>query len=262
MSILTQYSIVCQVPGAELYTVCAYTGIDLAEVLGITQADLPEGHYGWIQECGEVLVKVTGKTQVAYVDFRPNAAKRHLNQELSKGSEKQVAKQLPDILTEKPLSLDTYERLSRLPPLLIEAGAYCALIREARDVFVDGHYYACVAMCGISIERFQRDKATPYGATRKSRMDKVRSILQKNGVLSPETLSLCKNMADLRNEYAHGHGLNPKEDALKSLTWMHSFIDKETNLMRDYVVVDGILSRSEGDLPPEVSPLAKLVLRP
>jgi len=110
-------------------------------------------------------------------------------------------------------------------------------------VFVDGHFYACVAMCGISFERFQRDKALPYGATRKHTMNQVRSMLQKNKALSPGTLSLCESMAVLRNEYAHGHGLNQKEDALKSLGWMHSFIDNETNLMRDYVIVDGILSR-------------------
>ncbi len=240
MNILTQYSIVCQVSGAEPYTICAYNGVDLPQVLGITQANLHEGSYGWIQECGEAFVKVRGQTQAAYVDFRPNAAKCHLREELSKGSQEQLAEGL---LGEKPLAHDTYERLSQLPPLLIENGPYCGLIREARDVFVDGHFYACVAMCGISFERFQRDKAESYGATRKHRMRQVRSMLQKNRVLSPRTLSLCESMADLRNEYAHGHGLNPKEDALKSLTWMHSFIDNETNLMRDYVIVNGILSR-------------------
>jgi hypothetical protein len=98
-------------------------------------------------------------------------------------------------------------------------------------------------MCGISFERFQRDKAKPYGATWEHKMPQVRKILQENRVLSPETLVLCKSMADLRNEYAHGDGLKPKEDALKALTWMHSFIDNETNLMRDYVIVDGVLSR-------------------
>jgi hypothetical protein len=146
-------------------------------------------------------------------------------------------------MDEKSFAHHKDERLSQLPPLLIEVGPYCKLLREARDVFVDGHFYACVAMCGISFERFQRDKAEPYGAMRKHTMRQVRSMLQKNSVLSPRTLTLCKSMADLRNEYAHGHGLNPKEDALKSLTWMHSFIDNETNLMRDYVIVDGILSR-------------------
>jgi hypothetical protein len=201
---------------------------------------MPEGHYGWILECGEVLVNAGSETQAAYADFRPNAAKRHLREELSKGSQGQLAE---GTLGENPIAHDTWERLSQLPPLLIEDGPYCKLIREARDVFVDGHFYACVAMCGISFERFQRDKAEPYGATRKHKMWQVRSMLKKNRVLSPGTLSLCKSMAGLRDEYAHGQGLNPREDALKSLAWMHSFIDNETNLMRDYVVVDGMLSR-------------------
>ena len=136
------------------------------------------------------------------------------------------------------------ERLSQLPPLLIEVGPYCGLLREARDVFVDGHFYACVAMCGISFERFQRDKAKQYGATRNHKIWQIRSMLQKkNSLLSSGTLILCKNMADLRNDYAHGDGLNPKQDALKALQWMHSFIDNETNLMRDYVIVDGVLNR-------------------
>ena len=194
---------------------------------------MPEGHYGWIQECGEALVSVSGQTQAAYADFRPNAAKRDLKEELSK---------VPKEQDESPLARGMLERLSQLPPLLIEDGPYCRLIREARDVFVDGHFYACVAMCGISLERFQRDKAVPFGSARK-KIEEVRRILQKNKVLSPETFSLCKKMAKLRDKYAHGHGLNPKEDALKSLAWIHSFIDKETNLMRDYVVVDGILYR-------------------
>jgi hypothetical protein len=237
---LTQYSIVCQVPGAEPYTVCAYSGTDLSQVLGIIPVDVPEGHFAWIQERGEVLVKVNGQTQIAYADFSPNAAKLHLQEQLSKSSQEQLVE---SPLGEHPLTPDTYERFSQLPPLLIENGSYCGLIKEARDVFVDGYFYACVAMCGISFERFQRDKAEPYGTTRKHTMSHIRSILQKNQALSPETLSLCKSMADLRNEYAHGHGLNPKEDARKSLSWMHSFIDNETNLMRDYIIVDGILQR-------------------
>ena len=174
------------------------------------------------------------------VYFRPNSAKRE-REELPKESQEQVA-ELPSGVQGKP-PRDRSERLAQLPPLLMEDGPYCGLIREARDVFVDGHFYACVAMCGISFERFQRDKATAYGAMRKHTMKQVRSILRQNKILLPETLDMCKRMADLRNDYAHGHGLNPKEDAFKSLAWMHSFIDKETNLMRDYAIVDGILHR-------------------
>jgi len=204
---------------------------------------MPEGYYGWIQECGEAVVRVSGQTQPAYADFRPNAAKRYLSEESSKDSQKRPTELPSGSMDEKSFAYYKDERLSQLPPLLIEVGPYCKLLREARDVFVDGYFYACVAMCGISFERFQRDKAEPYGATRKHKMPQVRKILQENRVLKVETLAMCKKMAKLRNDYAHGDGLKPKEDALKALTWMHSFINNETNLMRDYVIVDGLLSR-------------------
>ncbi len=245
MSFIIQYSIVCQVENAEPYIVRPYNGKDLSQVLGIAQANLQDGNYGWIQECGQGLVRVSGQTKAAYLDFRPNAAKRHLQEKILKGKQKQIAEILYDGLnftSQKPAAL---ERLSQLPPLLIEDGIYCRLIREARDVFVDGHFYACVAMCGISFERFQRDKAKSYGATQEDKMNSIRSILKKNNVLSLETLSICEDMAKLRNKYTHGQGLNPREDALKSLKWMHTFIDKETNFMRNYIIVNGILKRKQ-----------------
>ena len=243
MPILTQYSIVCQVPGAEPYTIRAYNGVDLSQILGITQASLDVGNYGWIQECGEAFVRVSGQSKAAYADFRPNAVKYYHREELSKGLREQLVEWPSSALVENSIGYDAQERLSQLPPLLIEDGPYCGLVREARDVFVDGHFYACVAMCGISFERFQRDKAKLYGATREDKMPKIRKILRSNKVLSPNTVSLCEKMADLRNKYAHGHGLKPKEDALRSLKWMHSFIDSETDLMRDYVIVNGVLIR-------------------
>jgi hypothetical protein len=196
-----------------------------------------------MQVCGNGCVSVSGQAQPAYADFRPNEAKLRLSKESSKGSQKHPAELPSGAMDDKSFARHKDKRLSQLPPLLIEVGPYCKLLNEAREVFVDEHFYACVAMCGISFERFQRDKAKPYGATRDHTMPKVRKILQENRVLSPETLVLCKSMADLRNEYAHGDGLKPKEDAHKALTWMHSFIDNETNLMRDYIIVDGILNR-------------------
>lgn len=234
---------VCQAPGAKLYTVCAYSGTDLSQIIGISQADsMPDGYYGWMLESGNAYVMVSGQAKPVYADFSPNEARLRLNEESSKAPQKSPAEP-SGTMDEKSLAHQKDKRLSQLPPLLIEAGPYCELLREARDVFVDGHFYACVAMCGISFERFQRDKAEPCGAKRKDKMWEVRKMLKEKKTLSPKTLILCKEMADLRNEYAHGHGLKPKEDALKSLTWMHSFIDNETNLMRDYVIVDGILNR-------------------
>lgn len=77
------------------------------------------------------------------------------------------------------------------PHCFIEVGPYSNLPREGRATFVDGHFYACVAMCGIAFERFQRDKARPYGATSKHKMNQVRKILKENSTLKVETLELC-----------------------------------------------------------------------
>ncbi len=243
-AILTQYTIVCQAPGDEPYSVCAYSGTDLSQVLGISMADsMPAGSYGWMQTSGRGYVQVSGQTQLAYVDFEPNIAKIRISKQPKKDPQEPHQDLPPSVLEEALLDHDKYERLSQLPALLIEAGPYCDLIREARAVYVDGHFYACVAMCGISFERFQRDKAKPYGGDREPKLQRVRGILIKNKVLKPETFALCKRMAFLRNEYAHGHGLKPKEDALKALEWMRSFVDNETNLMRDYVIVNGALSQ-------------------
>ena len=246
MPTLKQYSIVGQAPGARSYTVCAYSGTDLSKVLGISQADsMPEGSYGWMQLCGEVRVRVPGGTQIAYADFRPNDAKLQLSKVSAKDSQERCPKLPPGVLDEKALGRKNYLRLSQLPPLLIQVGPYCDLLREARDVFVDGHFYACVAMCGISFERFQRDKAKPCGATRKHKIWQVRKMLRNNKLLKPKTLTLCEEMADLRNDYAHGHGLKPKKDALKALGWLHRFIRNETSLMQDYVIKDGQLHRKQ-----------------
>lgn len=151
INILKKYSIVCQTPGAQPYTVCAYSGIDLTQVLGISQADMPDGYFGWYQECGEVAVMAGDQTQAAYADFSPNDAKLRLSKESSKELQKHSSELPSGIMDEKCLVHYKDERLSLLPPLLIEVGPYCKLLKEARDVFVDGHFYACVAMCGISI---------------------------------------------------------------------------------------------------------------
>ncbi len=149
---------------------------------------MPDCYYGWILEYGEAVVRVSGQTQAAYADFRPNAAKRHLSEESSKGSQEQPAELPSDSLGEKSLAHHKYKRLSQLPPLLIEVGPYCKLLREARDVFVDGHFYACVAMCGISLERFQR--------ARLSRM-----VLRGN-TKSGKSEICCKRIGSSRREHS------------------------------------------------------------
>jgi hypothetical protein len=231
MSELEQYSIVCQEPGSAPWTFCAYTGDDLSQVIGVTQAvRMPPGTYGWIQNAGEAILPVIGGAEHVYLDLTPNIARLE-KQGWPVGG--------------MPLDKERQERLCQLDPWMIEVGDYCKLLREARDVFIDGYFYSCVAMCGIAMERFQFDKATPHGATRKHKMDYIRSLLEKHTVLKTTSLTLCKNMANLRNDYAHGHGVNPADDARKALDMVQEFIRVETDLMRKYRVINGKLHRSK-----------------
>ena len=230
MSRLEQYSTVCQDPYGGLWNTLLYTGRDLSKVLGIAMA--PPGTYGWAQTVGVAELAVIDGTERVYADFWPNEAR--------------LAKLDGRDLKDKPLLDEGWQdRLCQLDPLLIEVGDYCQLLREARDVFIRGYFYSCVAMCGIAMERFQFDKAAPYGATRKHKMYQLRNILMENNVLKPQSLELCEKMADLRNGYAHGHGVNPQEDAVKALGMVQQFIEVETSLMRKYHIVNGKLHRRE-----------------
>lgn len=244
---LDGYSIVCQAPGQAPGAMCAYTGTDLRQVLSVSlAATMPEGYYGWMQQTGELRVRVGDQTQVAFADFGPNWAMLQLASSSAPSSKGPPSTPPPGMLDDhRETSIKIY-RLALLPPLLMEPGAYCSLLREARDVFVDGYFYACVAMCGISFERFQRDKAAPFGAKDQHKMPKIRAILMQNKVLTPGSLALCEKMATLRNQYAHGHGQQFEADAVKALEWMHRLIEDETTLMRDYEIIGGVLHRKGG----------------
>jgi hypothetical protein len=57
------------------------------------------------------------------------------------------------------------ERIWELPPVILEKpfGEYVSLLVEARELFIAGHFYSCVAMCGIVGERLLRRRVSFQG---------------------------------------------------------------------------------------------------
>ena len=52
------------------------------------------------------------------------------------------------------------ERLASLDPFLVhqrEGYKYTSLLVEARELFVDGRFYSCVAVCGLAVERIAKE---------------------------------------------------------------------------------------------------------
>src|SRR5262245_47132693 len=84
-----------------------------------------------------------------FLDLRPNWPK---NDQTRENFRQTLRQQLEGKLD------DAVERVWDLPPIIVRPdGEYLALLIEARDLYEAGHFYACVAMCGIVGERLIKD---------------------------------------------------------------------------------------------------------
>jgi hypothetical protein len=127
---------------------------------------------------------------------------------------------------------DAVERIWRLPPIIIKGpfGDYMELLLETRALFLAGHFYSCVAMCGIVSERLVKDilrvavlvekEGEPHRPADKA-FDQLERLevggmvrfLKEAGLLSNEAGKAADDLGQLRNAYAHARGRNPEEDA-------------------------------------------------
>lgn len=86
----------------------------------------------------------------AYLDVRPKSPHTEKTRaEFRQGLTQRFEKNLPDAI----------ERIWDLPCLTIPSvsNPYADLLIEARQLFEDGYFYSCVAMCGIVGERLIKD---------------------------------------------------------------------------------------------------------
>lgn len=144
------------------------------------------------------------------------------------------------------LSLDpdeTLRRWSELPDLEPTSGPHVPLLLEARELYRHGHFYSCVAMCGIASERIVKDVLGEGLAVRKDdeavelpeeaipeldrfELSAIARFLTKAGLLTPEARKAVLDLAELRNRYAHGSAARPHEDALKALGLLHDVLNR------------------------------------
>lgn len=150
------------------------------------------------------------------------------------------------------LTLDSEEvlrRWSELPDLDPTAGPHVPLLLEARELYRHGHFYSCVAMCGIASERIVKDilgeglavrkdeegestkQAVPLPDEAIAELDRfelsaIARFLVKAGLLVPEARKAVLDLAQLRNRYAHGSGMKSPEDALKAIGLLHDVVNR------------------------------------
>lgn len=186
---------------------------------------------------------------LAYVDFTRN----------NLDSLEWIERMKATFREEYELRLDeSIQRIRVLPTLTVYHTEATALLREARELYVRGHFYSCVAMCGIVGERIIKDviravvmvrrgdeAKTPSESafTQLERIDS-RSLIQflrQTGTFTDKVKKAAIDLGDLRNNYAHARGKNPEADALTAIKLLHEIVDSTIAMSYHYTIKDGYL---------------------
>ena len=154
---------------------------------------------------------------------------------------------------------DCITRMWALPQLAVKPeGDYLTLLLEATDLYVDGRFYACVAMCGIVGERLVKDLLRgsilikKEGATtvpsektfdqfERVEVSAIVSFLKEAVVLSDDAARAAKSLGELRNAYSHARGKDSQSDALKAIQLLHTLVEGTVSIFKDFEIKDGIL---------------------
>jgi hypothetical protein len=180
-----------------------------------------------------------------WLDFIPNL----LNHPEMAGTEKRhVANSLQERL--KTRLPEMVSRYATLPILLVRRGEYYTLLIEARELYIQGYFYSCVAMCGITAERIikdifteslcfkKHDKSQPKGLNDKAKSDldsfnskKICDFLISSGILTAKLRKPLTELGKLRNKYAHAGGKDPDNDSRSAIEYLHQIVEGTVSLL-------------------------------
>ena len=192
------------------------------------------------------------QTVDVFIDLLPNRPKNDQTREMFR----QVLRQrFEGMLT------DAVERVWDLPPMVVKPqGEYLALLLEARQIYVAGYFYSCVAMSGIVGERLVKDvfrssvlvqkgslpQAPPAAAFDQLEHVEVSGIvrfLKETGLLSADGAKAVLTLGELRNQYAHARGKAAQADALKAIKLLHTLVEDTVSMFKEFEIKDGAFVR-------------------
>ena len=193
------------------------------------------------------------KEITVYIDTIPNLLNHPT---IGKQQQKEVGQLIHDQFESKLDDIVT--RYASLPVLLIHHGEYCNLLMEARELFINGYFYSCVAMCGTTAERILKDVfaksllVASNGQPKPLNDEVIKDIsffsaknicefLVDAGVLDRKLRTSFKSLGELRNKYAHAGGKKPEEDARKAIGRLHSILEGTVSIFKDFNIKAGKL---------------------
>jgi len=157
---------------------------------------------------------------------------------------------------------DAVERVWELPPIILKEPfeGYLKLLLEARELFVAGYFYSCVAMCGIVGERLVKDVLrasvlvdkngqpmrpgdTAFDQLEHIEVSGIVRFLKEAGLLSNEAAKAADSLGQVRNRYAHARGKDPHADAIEAIKLLHTLVEGTVSVFKDFEIKDGAFVR-------------------
>jgi hypothetical protein len=157
---------------------------------------------------------------------------------------------------------DAVERIWELPPIILQRpeGEHARILLEARELFIAGHFYSCVAMCGIVGERLVKDmfraavlvyKAgnaihpadEAFDQLERVEVNGIIRFLNKADLLGDDAKRAAIELGELRNSYAHARGREPQTDAIKAIKLLHTLVEGTVSIFKDFEITDRGLVR-------------------
>lgn len=162
---------------------------------------------------------------------------------------------------------ESVERIWDLPPIILKepTNDYVVLLLKARELFVAGYFYSCVAMCGIIGERLVKDvlrasvlvekegqaerpKDATFDQLERVETSGLTRFLKEAGLLSKEAARAADKLSQLRNGYAHARGKDSPKDAIEAIKLLHVLVEGTVSVFKDFEIKNGafVRIRSEG----------------
>lgn len=126
-------------------------------------------------------------------------------------------------------------------------GRYATFLQEARELYIEGKFYSCVAMCGITAERIAKDllqtnlliKGEPPSNEQMAIIDKIEmsnilKLLEKSEIIEKEIQKSFIKLLELRNHYAHGAGQNHQKDSENAIKYLHKIVEGTVSIFKNY----------------------------
>lgn len=190
-----------------------------------------------------------------FVDLLPNQPKNDATRAMFRQLLTQrFEEQLPEAV----------ERIWELPTEILGEpfGDYLSLLLEARELFVMGHFYSCVTMCGIVGERLvkdvfrasilvekdgkpQRPADVAFNQLERVEVSAIVRFLKKAELLSADGAKAAGKLGELRNTYAHARarGTKPQEDAGQAVKLLQTLVEGTVSMFKDFEIKHGVFVR-------------------